>query len=163
MAIASWLLCIEISLKDIKDISKKYGVEWELITAIIMKESSGKCDVTRYEDHYVWLFKVKEHAQLNRITEQTEEILQKTSWGLMQVMGAVLREMGFNKNLPKAIDPKINVSYGTKFLRKLIDKYENRDDVIAAYNAGSPRRDKNGKYVNQAYVDTVIAYMNELK
>ena len=89
----SWVLALPMNDIHIAAIGKR--VEPALIMAIVSVESGGDPCATRYEPHYHYLFKPETFAKLNRITENTEIIQQKTSWGLMQVMGGVARERKF--------------------------------------------------------------------
>ena len=95
----------------------------------------------------------------------TERQDQMTSWGLMQVMGAVARELGHTGPLSDLLDPPTGLFYGCLHLRRFRAKYDIWPDVIAAYNAGSPRRvaGQIGPYVNQSYVDKVLAAWNNLE
>lgn len=128
----------------------------ECVMAVVMKESSLREHAIRYEDHYRWLVG-------NRDTMPIAEVLgQKHSWGLMQVMGALAREMGFTGPFHELWTPEIGLKYGMLYLRKQYAKHKNWPDALAAYNAGSVRR-LDGKYVNQYYVDTVLRYWNDLE
>lgn len=161
MPIAEWILLLP--WPEISKISKIYKVDKKLIGAIVMQESSGNTCATRYEDHYRWLYKPEMFAKQLRVTTITEEIHQKTSWGLMQVMGAVAREQGFEGEMMKLCEPEKGLTYGTKLLKKLINKYDNVEDALASYNAGSPRRNEDGTYVNQYYVDAVLTHYSKLQ
>lgn len=53
--------------------------------------------------------------------------------GLMQLMPATAREFGASD----PFDPAQNINGGVRYLKYLLDKYDNRlDTVLAAYNAG---------------------------
>ena len=82
----------------------------------------------------------------------------------MQVMGAVARELG-HTGPSDLLDPPTGLFYGCLHLRRFRAKYDIWPDVIAAYNAGSPRRvaGQIGPYVNQSYVDKVLAAWNNLE
>ena len=137
----------------VKEYSEQYDVPTGLINAIIQVESSGNTYAVRYEDGYRWL--VKPFKQFHWHTP-TEKIMQKTSWGLMQIMGAVARERGFKgRYLAELCKPEIGVKYGVKHLKWQYNRYGNWRDAISAYNQGSPRK-KDGKYTNQEYVDKVL-------
>jgi hypothetical protein len=83
---------------------------------------------------------------------------QRASWGLMQVMGAVAREHGYEEPyLTSLVDPGNNVRIGCLHLHRLYHSFYHEhgiNGVIAAYNAGSPRY-KAGVLENAAYVTKV--------
>lgn len=139
----------------------KYDVDPVVIGAIVHQESRGKVCATRYEPKYRYLYQVEFYAKENSITAETERMHQKTSWGLMQVMGGVAREYGYSGSLNELCKPELALEYGVKHLKKFMNKYDNLDDAIASYNAGSPRI-VNNEYVNQKYVDSVKSLINQL-
>ncbi len=149
--------------KIIKDKAMKYGLPAGLVKAIVKVESIDNPYAIRYEPHYRWLYKVDNFSS-GLQSKKTEEIAQKTSWGAMQVMGAVARELGFKKTfLSELTNPEYGIEYGCKHLFNLKRRFSMSDCLsvfcdrkIAAYNAGSPRFKKNGQYVNQSYVDKVL-------
>lgn len=149
--------------KEIVDKAQYYAalvdVDWRLVVAIIEQESGFNVWAVRYEPEFKYILTADKFATMNRISTQTETQLQKMSIGLMQVMGAVYRELGFSENLAKCFDPSISIYYGCLKIKQLMGRYSSLSDVIASYNAGSPRRDSSGAYVNQHYVDSVLRYM----
>lgn len=133
-----------------------------LIASIVSVESNGNRKASRYEDHYRWLSNVEEHALYLNISKDTEENQQKTSWGLMQLMGANARELGFKGPLTDLTHEFIGLKYGIKFMEGLFKKYGDTDLVISAYNQGSPRRKPNGDFENKEYVDKVLHRYNTI-
>lgn len=131
------------------------GLPRELVHAVCMVESSMNQWAIRYEPAYRWLY--GNHETMT----DTEKTGQKMSWGLMQVMGAVARECGFTGWFPSLCDPAIGLKYGCKHLARFYARHKNWPDAIASYNAGSPRKSEDGRYVNQAYVDTVLRIWDE--
>ena len=140
----------------------KYGLDPKLIAAIIQVESAGNTYAIRYEKKWSYYFKVPEYAQKIRSSEDTEGTGQATSWGLMQVMGTVAREHGFEGWFPELCDPNKGIFYGCAHLDSKLSKYRKMDDAIAAYNAGSPIKKVDETYVNQYYVDKVMDYYSQL-
>ena len=65
----------------------------------------------------------------------------KGAIGLMQLMPATARELGADPTVPEQ-----NVDAGTRYLKQLLAKYEEKDDqvarAVAAYNAGPGAVDK---------------------
>ena len=132
--------------------SEKYDIPAELVSAIIKVESSGDTNAIRYEDHYKWFYKPESYKG----HKDTERIAQKTSWGLMQVMGAVARELGFKgRFLSELLIPELGIEYGCKQLKRQYNRYGNWQDAISAYNQGNNKKLDNGDYANQIYVDKV--------
>lgn len=112
--------------------SAAYGVPAPLIKAIMKIESDFNPSAYRQEPH-----------------------LKDASWGLMQVLLSTARWITKNPDLTASalMQPEFNAYVGTMYLAYLMKRYPNIKDVMAAYNAGSPKRTKTGEYVNQAYVD----------
>jgi soluble lytic murein transglycosylase-like protein len=86
-----------------------------------------------------------------------------TSWGLMQVMGAVAREYGHEGHCGLLFKPEIGLDYGCRHLKMYFDKFSDWKDAVASYNAGSPRKREDGSYQNQAYVDKVSKRFEQIK
>ncbi|MCA1806454.1 MAG: transglycosylase SLT domain-containing protein [Actinobacteria bacterium] len=152
----------------IKKMAKEFGVPSNLIEAIIQVESGGNTFAMRYEEGYSWLWNIETNKPHRRpssglpsprmASQNTELVGQQTSWGLMQVMGAVAREYGFDRPfLCELVEPEIGLFYGCKHLHNLKKRFHNQHGwpgVAAAFNAGSPRM-KNSGFINQRYVDKI--------
>lgn len=152
----------------ISNAALRYGIPSQLFHAIIQVESSGLVYATRYEPGYRWLWDVREDrpyegdpenlpSKSRFCTQATELIGQRTSWGLVQIMGATARELGFQGPfLAGLLDPKTNTNYGAMYLNQLYRRFADEggwEAVAAAYNAGSPRRNDDGRWINQQYID----------
>ncbi|MBK5943332.1 lytic transglycosylase domain-containing protein [Halorhodospira halophila] len=147
--------------------SERYGIPVRLLRAIIEVESAGNPYAMRMEANYRWLWDVRHNAPHRGgpfyappgASRPTESYGQRTSWGLMQIMGATAREIGFKGTfLSELCDPETNLQYGCEYLMRLYRRFGNQHGwtgVAAAYNAGSPRM-TDGRYVNQEYVDRLI-------
>lgn len=152
----------KLYLDAVIEISKVLRLQPELVRAIIQVESEGDVYATRFEPDWKYFYIPSEMAKRTHVTLLTERNGQATSWGLMQVMGAVAREFGFKGKFPQLCEPKEGISYGCLKLRQLFDLYKDERSVIAAYNAGSPRTDGRGFFVNQPYVDKVMVYKRQI-
>ncbi|MBN1840798.1 MAG: lytic transglycosylase domain-containing protein [Deltaproteobacteria bacterium] len=147
---------------QITSAAEKAKLDPAIVYGVCVKESSLDPMAVRFEENYRWLF----HPDLIRPTFcslDTEKCLQKFSFGLMQVMGATFRELGFRgwlTSIPQDIG--VQLEYGCKYLQQKIKKY-GRDEGILAYNAGSPRKSKvpGKKYVNDSYLSEVLEYARE--
>lgn len=141
----------------ITDVASRESVPVNLLAAIVFVESGGNRYAARFEKDFKWVFQTKKFAMEANTTETTEMMLQMTSWGLCQVMGAVAREYGVVGPLMKILDPEVNLTVACKLIKKLAAKHSQRDDIIASYNGGAPVKTIDGKYRNQGYVDKVNA------
>lgn len=138
----------------IKRVAAAHDLPWALVQAVVMTESSGNTWAYRYEPHYRYL--------VGSDLAVTEQVGQQTSWGLMQVMGAVARELGFTGWFPALCAPETGLLYGCKHLRRAYDRYQHWQNAISTYNQGSPRKTYDGQYANQPYVDVVLRYWDAL-
>lgn len=81
--------------------------------------------------------------------------------GLMQLMDATAEDLGVTDSL----DPEQNIMGGSRFLKKLIDRYQDVELALAAYNAGPGNVDKYGGLPpfaeTQNYVTKVMALFEE--
>ena len=146
--------------KEIRDAIERthYDIDPDLIEAIVMTESSGDPSATRYEPAFYKKYIVP--------LDLPEEFGKKraTSYGLMQIMYQSAIEDGYKDEAEKLLIPDVGLNWGTKHLKKKIARYGKQDinRAIAAYNAGSPRV-KDGRFVNQEYVDLVNRFLKQIK
>ena len=147
-----------IDLKNLVTVmAAKMRVDPALAKAIVTIESGWNPNLSRYEPMWKYFYKVDLFASDLKITPATETVDQAKSYGLFQIMGGVARELGFNGYMQTLFQPETNISWGLMHLRNFTLKYNDIRDVIASYNAGSPRKTANGTtYSNQAYVDKVM-------
>jgi len=74
----------------------------------------------------------------------------KNARGLMQLMPQTAAQFG----VKDVFDPEENVNAGTRYLRLLMDKYNNLTLALAAYNAGPERVDQYGRRI-PPYLETM--------
>ena len=164
-----------------REAAGKYGLDPRLVCALCEVESSWEPRAIRQEVKYPYLYGLAAgetgviacirgaageqlHTQLREIQSSiaTEVVMQKTSWGLCQIKGAVARERGFKGWLTELCDPSINLEWGCRHLRWMIDhnnayglpdpyRPTKPEDLAAAWNWGS-RVVVDGKYANEDYV-----------
>lgn len=145
-------------------------IDPKLLMALVWQETRGDTWACRYEKnifdrHLFYMTQVNSKA-LN-ITLQTEMTFQATSWGLMQILGVVAREEGFDGHLNKLSLPEYGLPMAAKHFGRLLDRYKNTDDAIAAYNAGNAKdRDPHApgtQYSNADYVRQVNEHFEMIK
>jgi hypothetical protein len=144
---------------DIGVATGKYGLSDSVVRAMVQVESGGNQWAYNPEPHYRWLWDMRRNRPFRALLPGESDAekppldfgclagdpdqewwAQQASWGLMQTMGAVAREVGFTgPYLTELCDPRTSLEYGCKFLRRLLDRHgHNIDFALAAYNTGSP-------------------------
>lgn len=154
---------LSYKLTPLKPIVKRFGcahsIDELLIYAIILKETSGNTWKTRFEPVYFEKNKTHLHGTYAKklvISSETERVHQCMSWGLMQIMGVVAREMGYDDDLTKLLIPEVGIEWGVKKLDKLLVLHRNTDLAVSAYNHGSPV--ENDPYVRD--VNTLVSRLH---
>jgi soluble lytic murein transglycosylase-like protein len=125
------------------------GLDPVLVQAVIEHESSWNPWAARYEPGFY-----NTYTSHMKVTD-TEKTLRATSFGLMQVMGQVAREKGFDdKFLTALLDPLNSVTYGCRKLKDCLDR-ENGDirGALLRYNGGG----------DPHYPDMVLPLMDHYK
>ncbi len=116
------------------------AVELALIKAIMAQESSFRANAVRFEPR-----------------------LRDASYGLMQLLSGTAKDLGYAGHPLGLLDPATNIFYGVRYLKQLMGRYAQIEDVIAAYNAGRPTRAASGTYVNQGYVNGVLNHLRHFR
>jgi soluble lytic murein transglycosylase-like protein len=118
-----------------------------LVCAVVEQESGWNTWAMRYEPAFFTKYVAPLYTN-NKITA-TEAWARGFSWGLMQVMGQVARESGFDASFLSALcDPENGLAIGCKVLRKKLEAV--RGDIpqaLQSWNGGS----------NAAYAAQVLA------
>ena len=132
---------------------------------------------------YTWRADTKKLAKFggvvigDRATILTELLNQQTSVGLMQFMFATARERGLQGRFAELFDPAVNLEWGCRHLRWMIDHNNayglpdyriKPEDLAAAWNGGARIMEfvnakPTGRYKNQSYVDRVVKAMEHYK
>jgi hypothetical protein len=137
----------------IKDASARHGLKPVLVAAVVEQESGGQQWATRHEPNYIWLWPAGGPVTPPRgVSYSTEVNQQRTSWGLMQVMGAVARERGCREPFLACLcDPALGLEYGCRHLLWLRQRfgYPPDSELLAAYNAGSPASKAGQQYATE--------------
>lgn len=124
-----------------------YSLDPALVCAVIEQESAWNAWAMRYEPAF--FAKYVAGLYTNNKVSASEAYARGFSWGLMQVMGQVARETGFDAPfLSELCDPEKNIAIGCKVLRKKLDTArEDTTRALLAWNGGS----------NPAYAPEVLA------
>ncbi|MEW5725339.1 MAG: transglycosylase SLT domain-containing protein [Thermodesulfobacteriota bacterium] len=140
----------------------RYGLDPDLVAAMVLTESAANPYAVRYEPHVDRYVQDPEKHRPRGCSTETERRLQMMSFGLMQVMGFNIRAMGYEGWLSEYLDPAKGLEVGCRFLVDLLRRWKSVEDAVSAYNQGSPRRGEDGRYRNQAYVDQVMTRYRRL-
>ena len=137
---------------------------------ILMKEY--KTNYSEYVEKYANEYNVDKYLIFAVIKAESnfnkEAVSKKQAKGLMQLMQTTAEEIagkvGIELNEENILDPDVNINLGTKYISILLQKYENINLALAAYNAGSGNVDgwinegtleKDGSNIeNVPYVET---------
>lgn len=138
-----------------------HGLPPSLVRAVIQVESSWNPWAWNPEPRYRFLWDVRRNIPFRTLTQ--DEIAsesppadfpflagdrdqewwgQQASWGAMQIMGAVAREVGFSgRYLTELCDPMVGVHFGCLYLSRLVKRHltsKGWQGVVRAWNTGSP-------------------------
>ncbi len=162
------------------DAAQVHGLELAMVLAIAEHESSFRQAAYNPEPKWVYFWNVKDwrpwrvpaQAEIasevppddfpgppSPVPRDAEWWGQQASWGPMQVMGAVARELGCRALYlaELAADPIMGVDLGCRFLARQMKRYHGDiPSAFAAFNAGSARRRTDGSFHNQEYVDVTL-------
>lgn len=118
--------------------SVSYELPPGLLSALCFTESSHRVKVVRIKDG------------------GTDSI------GVCQIKVGTARTMGFKGTAVQLSDPKTNIKFAGRYLKRQIDRYEGDiRKAVAAYNTGTFRPDENGLPLNKKYVMKVFNYWVE--
>ena len=118
-----------------------------LVCAVVEQESGWNPWAIRYEPAF--FAKYVAPLYTNNKVSASEAYARGFSWGLMQVMGQVARESGFDASFLSALcDPENGLAVGCKVLRKKLDAARgDTAQALLAWNGGA----------NPAYAAQVLA------
>lgn len=109
--------------------AEKYGIDGDLVCAIIEQESNWNPWAIRFEPAFYSRYVQPLRDQLH--IGDSEANARATSWGLMQLMGEVAREYAFSGIfLSELCDPENGLEMGCKYFSAIMGKVAN--DVNAA-------------------------------
>lgn len=155
-------------IKLVETHAGNFCLDAKFVSAIISVESSFNQWAARFEpDFFKRYLEGKSISRFGSISLETERVMRATSFGLMQAMGQVAREHGFQGTfLTELCNPDTGIMYGCKYLAWLKSKLSSDAHVdfnilAAAYNGGLGAV-KGGKISNPEYPERVYAVMKAL-
>lgn len=165
----------------IHEVATAYALDPYLVEAQTLQESGGYPYAFNPEPRYPYFVNVRTGKPFRTLTvtevasktppvdfpclygdRDQEWWLQQASIGVMQLMGAVARELGFaGKSLLELVDPRINLGLGCQLLASHVKWADgNLRKALGAYNAGRGRAEGPD---GSAYAGKVMARFTSLK
>jgi soluble lytic murein transglycosylase-like protein len=128
-----------------KDQAKKCNLDPALVCAVVEQESSWSPWAMRFEPGFLRRY-IKPPVPE---APTTGEIARATSWGLLQIMGQVALEMGFEGRFYSELcEPETGLLFGCKKLAKCLEaRGGDQHKALLMWNGGS----------NLSYPDQVLA------
>lgn len=136
---------IHVSLKQyIDNVEGHYKLPKNLLAAIINVESGGAIGAVNPNDG----------TKLQKLQGKIVK-----SVGLMQLQLATARHMGFRGKLKDLILPVVNIEYGARYLRQLLDTHHNNiAQALTCFNSGPA----SSSCINRQYTPYVGKVLNSL-
>lgn len=156
---------------DIDRIAPKYGLDPDLVAALVEQESGGQFHAYRFEPAFYHRY--LEHNPKYQGREPREV---SASFGLTQVMYPTAVEHGFDGQPWDLFDPRRNLEIGCAVLSKLFAwanlRYRGmetgraaivRRSALAAYNGGKEGNNPTASLRNAPYADAVLARFERIR
>lgn len=126
--------------------AQAHGLDPALVQAVCEQESNWEPWAIRFEP----AFKARYVDPQGH--PATEAVARSISWGLMQCMGEIVRELGFSGHLASLCEPSVGLEWGCQHLaRKLQQANGDIHKALQLWNGGG----------NLQYADQVIARMSK--
>src|SRR5271169_1568750 len=120
-----------------RQIASEHALEPALVCAVIEQESAWNPWAVRYEPGFLsrYIAPLYTAGKLSA----TEAYTRAMSWGLMQVMGQVAREFGFNESsLSELCDPAAGIEFGSRILAVRMARAKgDAPAALLAWNGGA--------------------------
>lgn len=103
-----------------KQTAEAHGLDPALVCAMVEQESAWQPWATRFEPGFLERYVDPGSGLTGVKVPSTVQIEESISWGLLQLMGASARALGFTDRLPSLCDPAAGLEWGCRwFLVKL--------------------------------------------
>lgn len=138
--------------------AEKHALDFWTLVAQVEKESSGNPNAIRLEMGFRWFYPAGSSPVGNELD------FQRTSWGLLQIMGATARELGYAVPAgiypagPLKADSATALDLGCRYMAGKLKHWGNIRDALSAYNAGHPTPGNFG-----SYAEPILGRANALK
>lgn len=139
---------------DLTAAAAEFSVPAPLLAAVALVESAGDPAATRYEPGFPLSGNWDAATSLGWTAQDL-----RTSYGLMQIVGAVaFRELHAHDPPSALLKPGYNLRLGARLLAALFAEWGDWGDAIAAYNGGAAaaRALESGTPFNAEYVSRVF-------
>lgn len=161
----------------VSEAARVHALDALMVEAVVMQESGGNPWAWNPEPRYKWFWDVRRKAPFRAVTASEvaaklppadfrslagdpdqEWWGQQASFGVMQTMGAVARELGCTAPyLTELCDPVLSLHYGCKLLaREFAWAGHDWQKTLSSYNGGRGAAVKSPR-PNQSYADDVLA------
>lgn len=122
-----------------RETAARHGLDGDLVCAVIEQETGWNTYAIRYERSFQSRY--VNPLPVSMELSPTETIARSISWGLMQVMGQVAREFGYNGDFPALCVPLTGVEIGCRVLAHKMDlAHGNVGKALALWNGGANSR-----------------------
>jgi soluble lytic murein transglycosylase-like protein len=124
----------EETIQLAKQIATEHGLSPALVCAVIEQESGWNTWSQRFEPAFYDKYIAPHYPQ-----RTTESIARATSYGLMQVMGATARELGFSDaSMVTLCNERTGIYWGCMKLESCLQKSkQDETSALLKYNGGS--------------------------
>lgn len=130
-----------------KAAAKGAGLDPALVCAVVEQESSWDPWAIRYEPDFYTRY-ILPLQEKGIVRTDTEARARAFSWGLMQLMGEVARELGYSGNMAALCAPSTGLHWGcTHLAKKFTEAGGDQTKALQLWNGGG----------NPAYAAEVIA------
>jgi len=116
---------------EIETFASRHDLNPNVIEAIVLVESAGKAHAFRHEPGFWRRYMQGKPEWDGAIPERVS-----SSYGLMQIMYTTALQQGFDDQPEYLFVPTINLEYGCKHFRWLLNWANDELKAIAAYNGG---------------------------
>lgn len=143
---------------EVEAMARMFGLDADLVQAVCEVESSGKTHAYRFEPGF-WTRYLQDKPEWDGANPERVS----ASYGLMQCMYPVAKELGYHDLPEHLFAPLTGLHWGCKKLRTLIDwAGGDIEQALAAYNGGMGGNSKR-PFRNQSYVNKVQRQLTRIR